>query len=407
MRVGIVNWTRRRVGGAEAYLSRVIPAIVRAGHAVAFLSEVDEPADRQPIVSRETVATWCVADVTAGPALRALREWRPDIIFGHGLLDPRLEARILKIAPAVFFAHNYYGTCVSGAKTFKSPVVVPCSRRFGWRCLLLYYPRRCGGWSPVTMLASYRRQAMRLRLLRRYRAIVTGSRHMRAEYLGHGFQAERVHEVPMWGVGDDGLAPAEGVSGRGRDPSCWRVLFVGRMERLKGGDVLLDSLRLATTGLDRPVHATFAGDGPARHAWQRRAERLCGLSDRVTVEFLGWIDEARRDSLLCGCDLLVLPSVWPEPVGLVGLAAVRRGVPVAAFAVGGVPEWLSEGINGHLAPGDPPTASGLASAIVRCLRDERAHERLRAGAQEVARRLRGTNHVTVLLAMFEKLARSA
>ena len=46
MRVGIVSWTRRRVGGVETYLSRVIPAIVRAGHAVAFLSEVDEPADR-------------------------------------------------------------------------------------------------------------------------------------------------------------------------------------------------------------------------------------------------------------------------------------------------------------------------------------------------------------------------
>src|SRR2546423_8225430 len=39
------------------------------------------------------------------------------------------------VAPAVFFAHAYYGTCISGAKTFKRPTVTPCDRRFGPKCL--------------------------------------------------------------------------------------------------------------------------------------------------------------------------------------------------------------------------------------------------------------------------------
>ena len=62
-----------------------------------------------------------------------------------------------------------------------------------------------------------------------------------------------------------------------------------------------------------------------------------------------------------------MPSVWPEPFGLVGLEAVSAGIPVAAFDVGGVREWLAPGVNGALAPADPPTAEGFAQALERTL----------------------------------------
>ena len=103
-----------------------------------------------------------------------------------GCSIPQVERRTLDIAPAVFFAHNYYGTCISGAKTFKNPVVTPCDRRFGWQCLAQYYPRRCGGWNPVTMVRLFRQQRDRLELLSRYGAIVTHSAHMQNEYVNHG-----------------------------------------------------------------------------------------------------------------------------------------------------------------------------------------------------------------------------
>src|SRR5256714_11039321 len=89
------------------------------------------------------------------------------------------------VAPAVFFAHAYYGTCISGAKTFKRPTVTPCDRRFGPKCLLQYYPHRCGGLSPLTMLRLYRLQSQRLEPLRRDAAILTHSSHLHAEELKH------------------------------------------------------------------------------------------------------------------------------------------------------------------------------------------------------------------------------
>jgi glycosyltransferase involved in cell wall biosynthesis len=124
----------------------------------------------------------------------------------------------------------------------------------------------------------------------------------------------------------------------------------------------------------------------------------------VRVEFAGWVSRARLDELYAESDLLVFPSLWPEPFGLAGPEAGLRGVPVAAFDVGGVSEWLVEGVNGHLAPGDPPTADGLARAVVQCLRDPAAHERLRRGAFETAQRFGLQNHLHALLDLFEHAA---
>ena len=90
------------------------------------------------------VPAWSVRENGVVGALDGLKEWGPDVLYVHGVLDPKLEERILNTAPAVFFAHNYYGTCISGSKAFAFPSPEPCGKRFGAGCLLHYFPRRCG-----------------------------------------------------------------------------------------------------------------------------------------------------------------------------------------------------------------------------------------------------------------------
>jgi len=70
---------------------------------------------------------------------------------------------------------------------------------------------------------------------------------------------------------------------------------------------------------------------------------------------------------------------------------------VVANAVGVIPELLVDGLNGFLAPGDPPTAAGLAGAISRFLSAPEAHARLRRGAELVAGRSRTRTHLARLL----------
>lgn len=402
MRIAITTWSRRRVAGAETYLNGILAELARAGHELAFWHEADAPADREPIALPEGTPAWCVAELEAGPALAKLRGWQPDLIYAHGLIDAALEAETLTAAPAVLLAHGYYGTCISGGKAFKSPTVRPCHRRFGWQCLLHYYPRRCGGWSPVTMLREYRYQADRLRLLKDYRAVVTASEHMRSEYVNHGVAPDRVHLLPFDLPAADAADTAPVID---RPQSAWRLLFLGRMERLKGGQTLLQALPQLRASLARPLRVTLAGDGPERSAWERQAARLQAQDPGLTVEFPGWVSGSRLESLWAACDLLVLPSLWPEPFGLAGLEAGARGVPAVAFRVGGIADWLKDGINGHLAPGEPPTAAGLAEAITKCFCSPDAHARLRRGAVEVAQQFRKKRHLSGLLELFQKVGR--
>jgi glycosyltransferase involved in cell wall biosynthesis len=87
-----------------------------------------------------------------------------------------------------------------------------------------------------------------------------------------------------------------------------------------------------------------------------------------------------------------------------GPEAGLRGLPAAACAVGGIPEWLSDGVNGHLAPGDPPRAAGLARAIVECVREPVELARLSRGAREMALRFELDAHVETLVAILGQAA---
>jgi glycosyltransferase involved in cell wall biosynthesis len=361
MRVGFANWSQRRAGGAEAYVEFAASALSRLGHTVALWSERDEPADRRPLQLPDGTSRWCTQHDGVEQSLQMLARWEPSVIFVHGLVDPGLERRLLGVAPAVLLAHSYYGTCISGGKTHMFPTPKPCSRVLGPACLACFYPRRCGGLSPVTMVRDYRRQRERLAVVRRYTAVLTLSAHMRTEYLRHGIDGCRVHELPRYQPDAGPRAP-----GTARSDHRVNLLFLGRLDRLKGCHLLIQALPAVRAALNRPVQAIVGGDGPDR----ARCEGLCEsvrAAGAIDVRCIGWVDSGDRARLLADTDVLVMPSIWPEPYGLSGLEGVAAGVPVAAFGSGAVPEWLDDGRTGALAA-NPPTASGLADAIARCVR---------------------------------------
>jgi glycosyltransferase involved in cell wall biosynthesis len=404
MRILVVNWSSRQVGGTETYLGRIMALLAADGCQLAFAWEVDGPADRAHLPLPGGTTTFQLSISEAHDDFQSIRGWRPDVIYAHGLLDPDIEERLLGIAPAVFFAHSYYGTCISGDKTHKFPVVRPCGRTFGPACLAIYFPRRCGGMSPLTMTRDYIRQRRRLSLLERYAAVVTSSDHMRRELVRHDAAAGRVFTVAFPSTLESTPADLAAGSAARSGLHRWHLTFAGRMERLKGGAHLLDALPEVRRALGSALHLTMAGDGPERRAWEQQARQIVARDPDVSVEFVGWLPPPRLSVLLGTTDLFVMPSLWPEPYGLAGAEANRHGVPVVAYRAGGIPEWLEEGVTGFLAPADPPTAGGLAAAIVRCLQEmppgRRVSDRARARTGEDADRI----HVALLLKILKEAA---
>jgi glycosyltransferase involved in cell wall biosynthesis len=369
MRILIAASHRNMVGGVEKYVQAVIPALLSRGYSVGLLYQhpfrpelerVDSPDQQLP--------SWCSSELGHPATLRGLAEWGPDAVYSQGLEDVPLEIALSAAYPTVLYGHTYLGTCITGRKTHSFPQIRPCGREFGLPCLALYYPRRCGGLNPRTMWSLYQEQSARQAGFARYRAILTASRHMRHEYERHGAPRVQLLPLPITGGIPDAPAPSP------RTPEG-RILFIGRVGDVKGACNLVRAVPQAARALARPLTVTVAGDGPDRPKVESLAARL-----NVRVSFTGWLDTEQKLELMRQSDLLAVPSLWPEPFGLVGIEAGSLGLPAVGYAVGGIPDWLVSGASGELAPGDPPTISGLAEAMVRALADPVHYNKLRRGA---------------------------
>jgi glycogen(starch) synthase len=205
---------------------------------------------------------------------------------------------------------------------------------------------------------------------RRADAVITLTPRLAELLTGSGIPAGRVRVIPS-GV-PDALFDADGPSA---DPVAGvprpRVLFLGRLHRQKGVEVLVRAAA-ALPG----VQVVLAGDGPERAALRRLAGRL-GLADRVHL--LGFVPRRQVPALLRSADVLALPSRYEE-LGTAVLEGLRAGVPVVASDTGGIPSVLTDEVDGLLVPAGQPAA--LAAALRRVLTDDALARRLaRQGRQ--------------------------
>jgi glycosyltransferase involved in cell wall biosynthesis len=393
LRIAFINWSNRAVGGAEQYLASISAHLFAQGHTLALWHETDTPSDRQQVPLPDGTPVWNARQLGLARALDHLRAWKPDVTFFQGMLDPAVEEKVLAVAPSVFFAHNFYGLCISGGRTLTRPEIRGCTHQFGAKCLLRYYPERCGGLNPLTMITDYRTNTKRLRNLGAHSAVVSHSQFVISEYQRHGIACRRLRFFANDETGPRTL--------RRKSPnSPWRLLMMGRMMTNKGGQMLLDAMPSIAKGLDRPVSLLLAGDGPCRAKWEEQAESI-RKSTGADITFSGWLTDSAREGALAEADLLLLPSLWPEPFGMIGVEAGHYGVPTVAFRVGGISDWLEDGVNGCFASGDKPSAPNLADAVIRCLSDESRFEAMRAAAVLVGQRLTIQNHYADLKSVFD------
>lgn len=392
MRILIYHMHTGLVGGSETYVRSILHALHQAGQDLAFVHEAQPSSGSDAVCDGLPIPAWSVAEDEEA-ALARCRAWEPDLVYLHGFEKLELVQRLATEYPCVYFAHAYGGLCVSGTRRHRWPTSAVCQRQLGPGCLLCYFPRRCGGWNPVTMWSLYQKEQMRRQVLRRCARILVHTDYFRQVFLRHDFPAEQVQVITYFTPDQKELPPpSRSLSGR--------VAFVGRLVEAKGVRLLAKAVAAAARQLRRPLTLLLIGDGPEREGVRRDCARL-----GVPVESPGWVDVRRRHELLTDVDLLLVPSLWPEPFGLVGVEAGCAGVPAVAFAVGGIPAWLEPGLNGELAAAQRPTARRLAEAMVRVLGDESRWRQLCHGAWQVAARHSLAAHLQQLLAIFREVGR--
>jgi glycosyltransferase involved in cell wall biosynthesis len=132
------------------------------------------------------------------------------------------------------------------------------------------------------------------------------------------------------------------------------VVCVAQLIPAKGLDVAVRAL----AELPEAVHLWLAGDGPDG---PRLRELAAGLGVAGRVRFLGL--QRCVEPYLQAADCLACPSLWEEAAGLVNLEAQACGLPVVASRVGGIPEYVAEGVTGFLFP--PGEHRALAACVRR------------------------------------------
>lgn len=189
------------------------------------------------------------------------------------------------------------------------------------------------------------------------------------------------------------------VDGDGeRASGATNLLFVGRLDRVKGVMVLFDALvALLDRGVD--VRLCLVGDGPQRAELERRCTRL-DLGERV--RFAGYQNAEQVQQHLERCDVFVLPS-FAEGVPVSLMEAMARRRPVIATAVGGVTELVTPGESGLVVP--PGNVEALAEAIAALAADPSLRAAMGAsGARTVATSFSSRVEAAKLAALFARSA---
>jgi glycosyltransferase involved in cell wall biosynthesis len=334
MKIFQVNNYLEHKGGAEESMLELADALEARGHQLGFVYHCKSTKT----LSFPHRPTYCV------PALEAkiwpnlwrlvqlaviMKRERPDVVIVHNVYNLWTVALLRRLAPTIRLVHGHEMYCMGLYKNINELGGV-CTFAHSYTCLTNC---RQDLWFPLRVILYLYRKA-EIRVNRRLERLLVTSRYMKQNLLANGFQEGKIEVLPPF------IAPeAVGLP----PPSSLIVLFVGRLEDIKGTRLLPEIAKLLPVGAKLVV----VGDGELKEELLESSFKA-GLEDRLILH--GWL--SKQDLLRVYSDgrVVIFPSLVEEPFGRVGIEAMAAGRPVVAFDVGGVKDWLIHGENGFLVP---------------------------------------------------------
>jgi glycosyltransferase involved in cell wall biosynthesis len=389
-----------RDGGVAAHVAASATLLAKHGLRVAVLAahvDAGEPAPGVTVFrSPELFKTDAPMQARLGEAL----SFNPDVIHLHQLDDPDVLRALRATAPVVVSAHAYTA-CTSSVHYFRPGH--ECQRPHGPACVPNLIARGCAHVrNPQPLPASYRQATRGLDALRHADLAISYSSAIDRHLAINGVTRRAIVALFTTMTARPGPEPASPEPASLMQPSDAergagnRVLFAGRVVRPKGLGVLIRAVREVDAEL------VVCGDGFQLNAMRRLAQRL-DLERRIT--FTGWLGAERLAAELADAAVVVVPSLWPEPFGLVGIEALAAGRAVIASSTGGIGDWLHDGVTGLSVP--PGDVRALARALRELLSDpERRRALGSAGRELVATRFSPERHIETTLDAYAQ-ARSA
>ena len=192
---------------------------------------------------------------------------------------------------------------------------------------------------------------------------VAPSAALRTSLVALGLRPDRI-EVSDYGF----AASPSGAGASARDADApLRVGFVGTLVWHKGVHVLLQAIQGLTGRFSLHLHGDTA-------IFPGYTDRLRRMAHGLPVTFEDGFDRDRVSTIYASLDVLVVPSLWPENSPLVIHEAFMHGIPVVGARIGGIPELVTDGVNGLLY--EPFSADALRATLQRLADDPGLARRL-------------------------------
>ena len=216
-------------------------------------------------------------------------------------------------------------------------------------------PARC----PSCRILSYRRKLSSSKVA----AVIGNSTDTLCRHLDEGFFPMARVQKAIHTIGPDGgtarLRPQ-------REQGRWRFGFLGRPTPEKGLELLCEAMSSAPTTWELHIGARL-------NSSEEKALRNAAGDARVV--FHGYV---RATEFLEQVDVVVVPSLWYEPLPRAAIEAQSHGVPVVASRIGGIPEVVADKVNGVLF--DPSRGASELRRAMEILTDPEVHAKMVAAS---------------------------
>jgi glycosyltransferase involved in cell wall biosynthesis len=148
--------------------------------------------------------------------------------------------------------------------------------------------------------------------------------------------------------------PVERMRFAAHVPADGPLAFLGRIEAIKGAHVAIEVAR--QSGRRLILAGNVPDDATSRAYFESQVKPHI---DGDRVQYVGPVDDAAKQDLLCGAAAFLMPVLWDEPFGIVMAEALACGTPVLGLRRGAVPEVVTDGVTGVVAD----TTEGLVRAV--------------------------------------------
>lgn len=339
------DWYLPSIGGVEVFSGRLLPALARRGHEITVVAghhRAGLPDETE--VLGVTVRRFLFHPVLGANDVDRFTETLTRIARLKRELAPDL-VHLNTLGPSVLF---HLQTC----RQWSAPVLLTMH-------------------SPV-MPDARRVDTLYARALRSAVWVNCNSHAVHADLCRLVPELGSRSSVTYYGMDPPTVAPPP----RPRDAPV--VLGFGRLVPDKGFDLAIHAFAAVLRRMPT-ARLVLAGEGVARPELERLA---ASLGIEAAVHFTGPVSPAEVPALINAASLVVVPSRWDEPFGLVALEAALLARPVIATRVGGLPEVVEHGTTGIVV--DREDTAAMAAAILHLLSDPVSAEQLGSAARRRA-----------------------